>query len=73
MEFDLLSLFATRPGRVLTRDQILDLAHNKDDEPLDRSVDIRVARLRQKLEADPADPTAIRTVRGEGYLYDPAG
>ncbi|HEX2529557.1 MAG TPA: response regulator [Geminicoccus sp.] len=70
MEFDLLSLFATRPGRVLSRDQILDLAHNKDEEPLDRSIDIRVTRLRRKIEVDPARPAHIKTVRGVGYVFE---
>ncbi|HWL70038.1 MAG TPA: response regulator [Geminicoccus sp.] len=71
MEFDLLSFLATRPGRVLSRDQILDLAHHKDDDPLDRSVDIRVTRLRRKIEPNPARPVHIKTVRGVGYVFDP--
>jgi DNA-binding response OmpR family regulator len=70
MEFDLLSLLATRPGRVLSRDQILDMAHHKDDEPLDRSIDIRVTRLRRKIEVDPARPAHLKTVRGVGYVFD---
>ena len=69
MEFDLLKVFAERPNRVLTRDQLLDLAHNKDREPFDRSIDIRIARLRRKIEPDPGKPSVIRTVRGAGYLF----
>lgn len=69
MEFDLLKVFAERPNRVLTRDQLLDLAHNKEREPFDRSIDIRIARLRRKIEPDPGKPSVIRTVRGAGYLF----
>lgn len=70
MEFDLLALFATKPGRVLSREQILDLAHNKEEEPFDRSVDIRIARLRRKLEIDRTKPVHIKTVRGAGYIFE---
>lgn len=72
MEFDLLQAFATRPNRVLSRDQLLDLAHNREFEPFDRSIDIRVARLRKKVEADPAKPQALKTIRGAGYMFVPA-
>lgn len=71
MEFDLLCVFVDRPNRVLTRDQLLDLAHDDSWEPFDRSIDIRVARLRKKVEHDPAQPTAIRTARGAGYMFVP--
>jgi two-component system phosphate regulon response regulator OmpR len=71
MEFDLLKAFATRPNRVLSRDQLLDLAHNRDWEPFDRSIDIRIARLRRKIEFDPAKPQTIKTVRGAGYIFVP--
>jgi two-component system phosphate regulon response regulator OmpR len=71
MEFDLLTVFVDRPNRVLTRDQLLDLAHDDSWEPFDRSIDIRVARLRKKIERDPAQPTAIRTARGAGYMFVP--
>jgi two-component system phosphate regulon response regulator OmpR len=71
MEFDLLSVFVDRPNRVLTRDQLLDLAHDDSWEPFDRSIDIRVARLRKKIEPDPGQPTAIRTARGAGYMFVP--
>lgn len=71
MEFDLLQAFAARPNRVLSRDQLLDLAHNRDWEPFDRSIDIRIARLRRKIEMDPAKPQTIKTVRGAGYIFVP--
>ena len=69
MEFDLLRAFAENPGRVLSREQLLELAHNRDSDPFDRSIDIRIARLRRKIEADPKKPQVIKTVRGAGYLY----
>jgi len=72
MEFDLLKAFADNPNRVLTRDQLLNLAHNRDWEPFDRSIDIRIARIRRKIENDPAKPQVIKTVRGAGYLYSTA-
>ncbi|MFG1363545.1 response regulator [Xanthobacter versatilis] len=71
MEFDLLRVFLQNPNRVLTRDRLLDLAHDRDNEPFDRSIDVRVTRLRKKIEADPAKPQAIKTVRGVGYLFVP--
>ncbi len=73
MEFDLLKAFADHPNRVLNRDQLLDLAHNRDWEPFDRSIDIRIARIRRKLEVDPSKPEVIKTVRGAGYIYVPPG
>jgi len=72
MEFDLLRTFAEHPNRVLSRDQLLDLAHSKDMEAFDRSIDTRVTRIRRKIEADPAKPDCIKTVRGAGYVYNPA-
>lgn len=69
MEFDLLKAFADHPNRILTRDQLLDLAHNRDWEPYDRSIDIRIARVRRKIEADPTKPQIIKTIRGAGYMY----
>ena len=71
MEFDLLRTFAEHPRRPLSRDQLLDLAHNKEIEPFDRSIDTRIARIRRKIEPDPSKPDCIRTVRGAGYLYNP--
>jgi two-component system phosphate regulon response regulator OmpR len=69
MEFDLLEAFARHPNRVLSRDRLLDLAHNRDWEPFDRSIDIRIARIRRKVEPDPSKPQVIKTVRGAGYMF----
>jgi DNA-binding response OmpR family regulator len=71
MEFDMLKVFAQNPGRVLSRDRILELAHSRDMEAFDRSVDTRVVRLRQKIEKDPGFPQVIKTVRGAGYIFVP--
>jgi DNA-binding response OmpR family regulator len=71
MEFDLLQVFVEHPNRVLSRDQILNMTQNRDWDPFDRSVDIRVARLRRKLEERPGSPQLIRTVRGVGYMFVP--
>lgn len=70
-ERDLLGAFLARPGRVLSRDELLDLAPARGEEPFDRSIDNRITRLRRKIETDPAHPAVIRTVRGGGYLYRP--
>jgi two-component system phosphate regulon response regulator OmpR len=72
MEFDLLRVFVGHPNQVLSRDQLLNLTRNRDWEPFDRSIDIRIARLRRKLEPDPDKPQLIKTVRGAGYCYVPA-
>lgn len=69
MEFDLLQVLAERPDRVLSREQLLELSHKDPDEPFDRSIDIRIARLRRKIERDPARPEIIKTVRGVGYVF----
>lgn len=71
MEFQLLQVFAERPNRPLTRDQLMTLTQNRDWDPFDRSIDIRIARLRRKIEADPEHPQALRTVRGVGYMFVP--
>ncbi|HWT13451.1 MAG TPA: response regulator [Allosphingosinicella sp.] len=71
MEFDLLRTFAERPNRVLSRDQLLDLAHSKEMEAFDRSIDTRITRIRRKIELDPSKPDCLRTVRGAGYVYNP--
>ena len=71
MEFDLLKAFAEHPNRVLNRDQLLELAHHRSWEPFDRSIDIRIARLRRKIERNPAKPQVIKTVRGTGYVFEP--
>jgi two-component system phosphate regulon response regulator OmpR len=73
MEFDLLAAFARNPYRVLSRERLLDLAHNQDTEPFDRSIDVRIARLRRKIERDPAKPLLIKTMRGAGYMFVPSG
>lgn len=71
MEFNLLKLFAKNRGRVLNRDQILEGAHDREWDPFDRSIDIRISRIRKKIEHNPSKPAVIRTVRGLGYIYDP--
>ena len=71
MEFNLLKLFARNKGRVLNRDQILEGAHDRSWDPFDRSIDIRISRIRKKIEVNPQNPEVIRTVRGVGYIYDP--
>ena len=73
MEFDLLKVFIERPNQVLDRDQLLTLTRNREWEPFDRSIDIRIARVRRKVEPDPERPQAIRTVRGAGYMFVPSG
>jgi two-component system phosphate regulon response regulator OmpR len=70
MEFNLLKLFAVNRGRVLNRDQILEGAHDRSWDPFDRSIDIRISRIRRKVEMNPSKPVVIRTVRGVGYIYD---
>lgn len=70
-EYALLRAFAERPGRVLTRETLLDLAHPRGDEHFDRSIDVRIARIRRKIESVPDRPDVIRTVRGAGYVFDP--
>ena len=72
MEFDLLKAFAEHPGKALSRDRILTLTRNREWDPYDRSIDIRIARVRRKIESDPENPQVIRTVRGVGYMYVPA-
>jgi len=71
MEFELLEVLVQRPNRPLTRDQLLNLTQNRDWDPFDRSVDIRIARLRRKVEPDPDKPQYLRTVRGLGYMFAP--
>lgn len=68
-EFDLLLSFAEHPQRVLTRDQLMDMARGPDHAAFDRSIDVQVSRLRAKLENDPRNPSLIRTVRNGGYLF----
>lgn len=66
-EFRLLRLLLERAGRVLNRDQIMDALHGRDSEPFDRSIDVQISRLRQKLGDDARESRLIQTVRGEGY------
>jgi two-component system phosphate regulon response regulator OmpR len=73
LEFSLLQAFIERPNHVLSREQILNLSGNNDWDPYDRSVDLRILRLRRKIEPDPEHPRYIRTVRGGGYRFVPGG
>ncbi|MEG3620255.1 response regulator [Magnetovibrio sp. PR-2] len=70
-EFELLEVFVSKPGRVLNRDQLLDMARGRDAQPFDRAIDVQVSRLRKKLEPDPKQPSLIKTVRGTGYMFTP--
>lgn len=72
-DYELLLAFVQHPGRVLSRDWLIDQLKGYDRDPFDRSIDSRVTRLRRKIETDPAQPRHIRTVRGEGYLFHPNG
>jgi DNA-binding response OmpR family regulator len=72
-EFDLLDVFVRHPNRVLSRDFIMDCLRGNYRDPLDRSIDVRVTRLRHKIEDDPAEPHYIRTVWGVGYQFTPEG
>ena len=68
-EFDLLLAFVARPQRVLTRDQLLDLAKGRSSAAFDRSIDVQISRLRRKIEADPREPAIIKTIRSGGYVF----
>lgn len=70
-EFDLLKLFAENPNRPLMRDWLLEMTAHRDMDAFDRAIDLRIARLRRKIEVDPTHPQAIRTVRGVGYMFVP--
>ena len=72
-EYDLLDVFVRHPNRVLSRDFLMDCLRGNYRDPLDRSIDVRVTRLRHKIEADPAEPHYIRTVWGIGYQFTPGG
>jgi DNA-binding response OmpR family regulator len=71
-EFALLHALAQRTGRVLGREQLLQLLHGSSDEAFDRSIDVVVSRLRHKIEQDPRNPRMLKTVRGAGYMLTPA-
>jgi len=70
-EFDLLKIFAENPNRPLMRDWLLEVTALRVADPFDRAIDLRITRLRRKVEIDPAHPEAIRTVRGVGYMFVP--
>jgi two-component system, OmpR family, response regulator len=67
-EYQMLKVFLSHPHRVLSRDQLMMMWKGHEADPLDRSIDIQVSRLRNRLHDDPAEPTVIKTVRGEGYV-----
>jgi len=70
-EFEMLLVFCERPGRTLSRDQIIDLTQGREAAPSERSVNILISRLRRKLERDPKDPELLQTIRSSGYLFSP--
>jgi two-component system phosphate regulon response regulator OmpR len=70
-EFDLLKVFAENPNRPLMRDWLLEVTAHRDMGAFDRAIDLRITRLRRKIEIDPGHPEAIRTVRGVGYMFVP--
>ena len=72
-DFALLEVLVTHPNRVMSRDQLVDRIKGYERSPYDRSIDVRVTRLRRKIEADPANPAFIRTVWGRGYMFTPHG
>jgi two-component system OmpR family response regulator len=72
-EYGLLKVFAANPKRVLSRERLLELANARDAEAFDRAVDLRIMRIRRKIELDPTKPAVIRTIRGGGYLFSPVG
>jgi two-component system, OmpR family, response regulator len=70
-EFDLLAVFARHPGRVLSRDFLLEHTRGREAGPFDRTIDVQVGRLRRKIELDAEDPQLVKSVRGAGYLFVP--
>lgn len=72
-EFAILQIFVQHPNRVLSRDQLMDMLKGYDRDPFDRSIDVRVTRLRRKIERNPTEPEYIRTIWGQGYLFSPKG
>ena len=72
-EFNLLKAFAEHPRRVMTRERLLDLANARDPDAFDRAIDVRITRIRKKVEPDPNHPRIIKTVRGAGYVFSPEG
>ncbi|MBB70819.1 MAG: DNA-binding response regulator [Legionellales bacterium] len=67
-EYRLLEALAERPQQVLSRDQLLEITQSRQAGPFDRSIDVRISRLRQKIEEDPKSPKIIKTVRSGGYV-----
>jgi two-component system phosphate regulon response regulator OmpR len=72
-EFDLLAILVRYPNKVLDRDRILDMLTGAERSPFDRSIDVRVTRLRSKIEPDPSTPIYIKTIWGKGYMFCPDG
>lgn len=72
VEFDLLLALCRNPGRTLSREQLIELIHGGLSGPIERSIDVHVSRIRQKIEPDPRDPTFIKTVRLGGYIFTPS-
>ena len=72
-DFALLEIFVQRPNRVMSRDGLIELLKGYERSPYDRSVDVRVTRLRKKIEPDPEHPRLIRTIWGKGYMFTPQG
>lgn len=67
-EFELLKALLERPNQVLTRDQLMNSMHGRDAGPFDRAIDVKIGRLRRKIEIDPSHPQLIKSVRGAGYV-----
>jgi DNA-binding response OmpR family regulator len=72
-EFDLLVILVAHPNKVLDRDRLLDMLTGAERSPFDRSIDVRVTRLRSKIEANPSEPVYIKTIWGKGYMFCPDG
>ena len=70
-EFELLEALVRHPGRVLSREFLLDLVRGREAFPFDRSIDVHVLRIRRKIEIDPKSPVLIKTVRAAGYMFTP--
>ncbi len=70
-EFDILKIFAENPNRPLSRDWLLETTSHRSRDPFDRAIDLRITRIRRKIEPSPEKPTVIRTVRGIGYMFVP--
>ena len=68
-EFDLLLAFVNAPGRVLGRETLMEITRGRSLDAFDRTIDAQVVRLRKKIEADPKNPTLVKSVRGVGYVF----